>query len=557
MSDVGVSIEYFKSAVKSDSDIILVQCAQMTADVIAEASYEELIDIIIPGIHQLAQCDSPPANENIYSLMPDIAETIQDCFPDNAEMLIMNQILPLVHEAIENKSEYLDEFLAESFAALITIIETNDFITIELPHVIEFAKSSVKETRMIVTEFLSFLVDFFEPSLWYKQLFEIICTLSSDPLSSIRCQIPTLIAHYARRITTPREKAQFCGRMALFCRDSVTNVRIAAAKDLIVLSENLDPMSRFVTIFPALQVLINDPSEAVRKTISKHLGAIISTLGSKVDKSVVIKYCASLESEDSDMAFHAAFAFPAVALTLGESRWKEIKASFEHAIQSPENMVRRSLSFGLSSFAPLLDPEDLSRISLQFLNDLPAVGIGIISHISNILRFVNDREPFKPYISDPFKYNQWRIRLQISEQIRLCIDYLDRPFLIGIASQLIHDDVIAVRKDAVISLAKLMDNESTYIISDLANSDYFRDRICAAAIYQFLNTKLFHDDYTILEKLSKDPIPTVRIASAHAISTISKTVEDPVIDSILKVLRDDKDIDVKYAIGHPAIVCPQ
>jgi serine/threonine-protein phosphatase 4 regulatory subunit 1 len=188
-------------------------------------------------------------------------------------------------------------------------------------------------------------------------------------------------------------------------------------------------------------LLLGDSRATVREVVMKGLGPMIAQFGAQVQPPLVAKYCTLLSATESSIAFSAAFAFPAVALTLGRARWPEVKRAFEVAVSAKDYQIRRSLAFGLASFGPILDAETLCGVAKDFLRDVSEVAVGIITNLYQLVQYIERKEELLFCLIEPrTKYPKWRMRLRVSEQLRYCSDVFDRAALMASAKELLRDE---------------------------------------------------------------------------------------------------------------------
>ena len=74
------------------------------------------------------------------------------------------------------------------------------------------------------------------------------------------------------------------------------------------------------------------------------------------------------KSNDGDLAYHCAFNFPGVLLTLGPSWWPQLQPIHESLVKDVRWKVRRTLSFSLHEVAKIIGPEDTEKHLIPVLN---------------------------------------------------------------------------------------------------------------------------------------------------------------------------------------------
>jgi serine/threonine-protein phosphatase 4 regulatory subunit 1 len=299
---------------------------------------------------------------------------------------------------------------------------------------------------------------------------------------------------------------------------------------------------------PTLRRFLEDSQEPVRNVALKNLGALMAQFGSAIDPALVAKYCSLLAAGDPEMVFAAAFSFPAVALALGRARWPEIKPAFDVAVGSQNYQVRRSLAFGLVSFGPMMDQADLRTVLLDFLNDISEVAVGALTNLYQIVRYIVNKSEVLECLMGLLKKNaKWRMRLRISEQLRYCSEEFDREVLREAAKQLLHDEVAAVRNDAILSFVCFVEPDQVVYVATMAKSAYFVDREVVAAMIGYFPDEVLLQSVPILIALCADPVPNVRVSAARSLKSLGERVPDlqAEIDAACERLKCDPDVDVR------------
>lgn len=540
--------EVLENFIDSDDTDILCQCVTCVTESLDTCDEEFLDKTVVPSLIKLLKCEDKQPKTQMIDELCNFSEALFDVFPEKANDILNQQIFPILSEIISQGDAELIEGISYAYAALLTLIEKNDFVEKQLPLLVSFSKSASKEVRMTCVAVVSFLTQFFDPKVWYPQLYEILSTLASDQLGTIRAKIPQLIALYAKKIPDQISRAQLSGRYILFCRDSTTTVRQAAAEFLMTLSDALDQNERYITILPEINMLLIDPVESVRSAASRNLGQIIASLGSRADTQIVSKYCSLLTSRDANASFQAAYAFSAVAIALGKERWGELASAFEVACASKFPKVRRTLSFALSSFAHLLEPNDLVNVAGTFLRDFPEIAVGVISTLHQIVNLIEDKQSLLFCLEEPdTKYKSWRMRIKVSEQLRYCAEFYDKNILFQSAKDLIADDVAVVRKDAVLSFSYLLTEDKLSLVTQMTCDDRYWEREAAASVIGSLDINLAKQLIKPLLDLCHDKVANVRISAAVAAISLSDRLDGEDKEAIVNAieeLKHDADIDV-------------
>ena len=535
---------------------ILTQCVNCVTDSLDTCDEDFVDETVVPSLITLLKSKHQVVKEAMVNELCNFAEVLFEVFPLKANPILNKTVLPAINEILLTCEPEIIEPLAYAYSALLTLIEKNDFVQVQLPILVSYSKNPSKEVRIFCVLTLSFLIQFFDPSVWYNELYEMLSNLASDQIGTIRAKIPQLIALYSKKITDPLSRGQLTARYILFCRDTTTTVRQAAAEHLMTLSDALDQTERIVTILPEINLLLVDSVEAVRNAASKNLGQIIASLGPFSDSQIVSKYCTLLSSRDAQTSFQAAYAFSAVALALGKDRWNELSSAFEVACSSKFPNVRRTLAYGLVAFAHLLDPNDLSSIAASFLRDFAIVAIGVVSSLHQIVKLISDKNSLLFCLQDPCsKYKNWRMRLRVSEQLRYCSEFFDHDILFDSAKDLVADDIWIVRKDAIKSFVHLLTKEKSNHVIQMATDDRYWERSAAAAIIGLCQSDIALSLLPTLLELCHDKVANVRIsAAAAAVSVYDKLdgEKKAEIENAIGELKHDTDKDVSNAANNIA-----
>lgn len=545
-------LERLQQYIKSTQDFMLIHCSECVIDCASLVTAEQVRTILIPAIKTLLNNEDEEISDSMLMMVPDFVDALFDNFPDNAEEFLTKDILPLVHDIGTDQS---DQY-AESYAALVVKLKTDYFVKYEVPFLQELSQNDDEITRLTVANILLFLVEHINPSLWYNGLVSILSDLSSDSSAEIRTKIPPLFALYTKQLQSPKEKMQLSAKFVLFIRDSADSVRVAAAESLVTLCTALDASSNLVTVIPAARQLLNDQSEQTRTTMKKNIGPLVAQLGKQADRSLVSQYCNALFSTDVNIAYAAAYSFPAVAISIGADRFDELQSGFEHASASREYMVRRTLAYGLIEYAEVFGEDDLYETAINFLKDVPNVSIGILTNLDQYIEMMIDKkDDFLFALQNPSRFKEWRLRMEISKQIRKCQKYFKREDLIEIAKQLVVDSVWVVRCDAADSFVQLMNEDDVKFACDLATHSEYYVREEASRIIRLMESKYVDknedDIFEVLKKLSTDKVANVKIEAARATRYLLKEREgNEILKSIYIKLKNDSDADVTYAINN-------
>ncbi|KAH0789043.1 HEAT repeat family protein [Histomonas meleagridis] len=346
----------------------------------------------------------------------------------------------------------------------------------------------------------------------FSGILPIISTLSKDPLSKIRGMLPSMIDSYIGKIKDKNLAKQLYDIIAILSKDKVPYVRLKVTEALYQFSLKMDENSRMEVIDPIVSKVITDDDASVRTLAISRLAPVMSTFGEKVSKNLVSKYSEILLSGNQKDSYATAFCFSAVALSIGRERFRdELLPSFRQSLHNNDKKIKRTLSFALIALTQLFEPSELQEFVELILNDLPFVAIGVMSNLSDFLEKIVDVNKILPFLLEPLsKYPEWRMRLQVSIQLRKCKSFFPNEKLIESAYSLIGDKIAAVRNDATTSFAELMTEKDLHYINVLAKSDNHWDRLCAAEIMKKMNPMFIHLVQDSLDLLLADHVFSVQ-----------------------------------------------
>lgn len=391
-------------------------------------------------------------------------------------------------------------------------------------------------------------------------------------------------------------------------KDHNWNVRHTVPFALAAILPRLSPEQRRTVALKTLSALSADIYEPVRKSVLESLGEVLYTfhndpggpppelvqmfLGRKEDSDVrtgtrTSPYSAQLSTDTAQSATEAfythserphicAFNFPAVALTLGPSRWSELREAYLELAQNPSVEVRKTLAASLGELAKIIGADaarkDLVGVwfsCLRFGDDSVRVkAIEIFDTLSPLLSD-SDRIRMVGEISAAYGegvFSQWRERDILLGNLEGYIKLAGREvssFVKSILLKALDDTVAAVRKAAIRILphiwhaiswdSSLGQNFRNELYSFSTSPSYKRRAIFVAclhscAVHLSLNHPLplsIHDILKFAELLAEDPVIDVRIGIARLLDVISgKHKPSPTFERIRQRLATDSSEEV-------------
>lgn len=301
-----------------------------------------------------------------------------------------------------------------------------------------------------------------------------------------------------------------------------------------------------------MRSFIEDPSKRVRHSAFQHLGPFLATIPSAAITPAVLKpYLAmataggagrmvssAAAAGDDELTIFCAFSFPALAMTLGGSRWGDLRQLFLLLARHPEKRVRRPISHSLHDLAHIVGPaateRDLCPVFDLYRRDVEDVRRGVIRGLASFLSSLpaDARESRVPVLAetlDGLPQRGWRLRRLFARQLD-SLAALFSPVMVfaqvaSIAERLLNDEVAAVRHAAAARLAPLLeavgraDAELRQAVEERLlsrlSSDDARSRITLARALENLAMTLPEEDFLesflpAVRKLARDPIGGVR-----------------------------------------------
>jgi hypothetical protein len=123
-----------------------------------------------------------------------------------------------------------------------------------------------------------------------------------------------------------------------------------------------------------------------------------------------------LPNANPDTGYSAASSFRAVDLMLGKVRWASIECPFQARIVSLSYRVRRSVAYGIVSFADFLAPATVRFYARALGEDICDVAIGIVATLNRMLPMIDETQCFVDCLFRPtFRYPKWRPSIEVAK----------------------------------------------------------------------------------------------------------------------------------------------
>nr|CAG8509030.1 8253_t:CDS:10 [Entrophospora candida] len=238
----------------------------------------------------------------------------------------------------------------------------------------------------------------------------------------------------------------------------------------------------------------------------------------------------------------------AVVLTLGESRWDDLKETYLLLTRDIQAKVRRSLSYSLHEIARVIGPkkaeECLLAVFTLYLVDADEVQSGVIENLASFISCLpqtarNNCLPPLFGIWDDLK-QRWRLRNAIAKQMPTICRLFDSRnvinYLLPLAIKAVKDDVATVRETAIacVTLFEVVYDDDTLFaelincVREFAFENKFRSRVAfiqicrALALSAFPKPEFERYFIPILKNFSTDNVVNVRITLVRLIRDLCR-----------------------------------
>ncbi|CAJ0876989.1 15755_t:CDS:10, partial [Entrophospora sp. SA101] len=339
-----------------------------------------------------------------------------------------------------------------------------------------------------------------------------------------------------------------------FSNDAIWHVRRSCCLILPTICSRLPDEMKSERATSGIELFAGDVSRSVRSAAGDIIGELIALFypNGKVPETVV--------------------------LTLGESRWDDLKETYLLLTRDIQAKVRRSLSYSLHEIARVIGPkkaeECLLAVFTLYLVDADEVQSGVVENLASFISCLpqkarNNCLPPLFGIWDDLK-QRWRLRNTIARQMPTICRLFDSRnvinYLLPLAIKAVKDDVATVRETAIacVTLFEVVYNDDTLFaelincVREFAFENKFRSRvafiqICRALVLSAFPKPEFERYFIpILKNFSTDNVVNVRITLVRLIRDlcrIEQYYQDPMSKSqiidMIKQLAEDPDFDVR------------
>ncbi|EJD53078.1 ARM repeat-containing protein [Auricularia subglabra TFB-10046 SS5] len=393
--------------------------------------------------------------------------------------------------------------------------------------------------------------------------------------------------------------------------DTTWNVRQAAIFTLPNILNRLPPVQRRSLALNVLPQYAKDDNETVRASVLEILGEVIYAfkdddngppaeilnlyLGDSSkwaasasdglwssDSFFKPDYLSSVSAaaRDPSRELTCAFNFPAIALTLGKTRWAELRDFYLYLSHSSTHKVRRTIAASLGEVANIIGDENASRDLVPVWRrsvssddgDIRLKALDCLPHFIQSLA-QRDRDDIAGQLDDLWvkRLRGWREREVLTGHLCKLAMLLASHWntIRSLLFKALRDPVAAVRDAAIDQVANCFYESGVHLdtmrgeLAGLAESSSFRDRhtytTCCVAIYS--DDRGFSElgrpeMWQALSQLAHDRIVDVRIGVARAVGGLcdlhykdhrSRPAQAQAL--ILQLARDESDV-VRSFVRH-------
>ena len=417
-------------------------------------------------------------------------------------------ILPILHEVITSNEEFGDKAML-AYLEIAAMLDVDYFRKKQLHKIKSFVRDERERVRSSVARHLAALCGVYCDD-WFADLKEMIASLSCDSSASVRAGVPAIVSKYTEKIGDGR-LADVFGKLA---KDKAAEVRAAVVR---VCSDMVQASKDRKSVWEVIVKLVADKSGLVAAAVNLEIGRILAHAhAGEAANSLVKRYRSVSIAGTSEEQYQAAFYFPGVVIALGDKVAEYVKEIFYHFLAHDEVRVRRTLAFGFWSYSRRFSDDEVKNVVLRLLADDERVSVGVLTNMNHIVGELDDRKAITDWLIGTNAFpREWRTRKVIVEQLRYCCEPSEQSF--AKALEFLHDDVAAVRDEAVRSCIKLYTPACDDQIMSLVTSSSYRDRIAFCKIVEEVQSPGLRNG---LKALVQDPVSMVQ---QHAMEAMRNT----------------------------------
>ncbi|RHZ46846.1 hypothetical protein Glove_606g137 [Diversispora epigaea] len=458
--------------------------------------------------------------------------------------------------------------------------------------------------RMTMMSLIASLASIVGPEKCARLFLHELDKMATEPVFYVRKEAALAVGSLASVMPLDIITSKLLPLYDQFSNDPIWHVRRSCCLVLPTICSRLPEEMKFERAVKGMDLFAGDVCRSVRSAAGEIVGELIATFqpGGKVPESLIQNFLSLVpiregsngsngitggsfsgglgQQRDPERPVICAYNFPAVVLTLGESRWDDLKGTYVSLTRDMQIKVRRSLACSIHEIAKVIGPtktkEDLLNVFSLYLVDADEVKSGLIEHLAAFIECLpqSNRNEYLPTLNDVWEgvSSQWRLRNEIAKQISELCRLFDEQNVINhilpLTIKAIKDSVATVRETAVASFPALFEvlrgNESCLQklinrMNEFASDPGFRGRVVYIQICSaFVASDFPKDEFSkyflpSLAALSRDEVVNVKIALGRLAGELCRTeqyYQDPEnrpssIVNMIYCLADDKDVDVR------------
>ncbi|KAG8836042.1 hypothetical protein FRC17_010506 [Serendipita sp. 399] len=387
--------------------------------------------------------------------------------------------------------------------------------------------------------------------------------VGSDPVYWVRREASFAIGALAKVVPLELITGYLLPLYEMLVQDEQWHVRHSVLFALPGILARIDATQRRLLTVPSLVQLSRDPADPVRSGLLEVLGEVIYTFrddpgGPPLElinlfvppetawaaSEVLPSPATQTWLNDAERPIICAFNFPAVILTLGASRWSELRGYYLHLTQNSAGKVQRTLAASIGEVAAIVGPrhteEDLLPIFFCYLrSNEPEVRAKLIEALPKFFEVLP--EPKKELILEELRsmwlqLSRWREREDLARRLGDLVPLSGNraDLVVELLDNGVRDEVSAVRDAAISALPKFLKalngnpqlKRVMDLILSLATDTNYRRRVtfvaCVLSIIQAAEDPAFMNALPVWKPvrsdLVRDPIVDVRIGVARLVA---------------------------------------
>eukprot|EP01138_Halocafeteria_seosinensis_P005688 gb/GECG01005815.1/.p1 GENE.gb/GECG01005815.1/~~gb/GECG01005815.1/.p1 ORF type:complete len:814 (+),score=124.66 gb/GECG01005815.1/:1-2442(+) len=453
---------------------------KMLAETAQSVGFEKTKEMLFPLLETIANDNEFVLRQHFAYQLNGLAHMCVNQGGEEGYNAVLEEILPLLSTMVADRQAEVRISAGESLVSVAKYISGEDLGPRVLTIVLQLAHDDEMDLRMTAAVLFNALAEVLGPELCLQFVIPEIVALAEDPVFRVRKAAAMNMDAVCRTAGPENALKRLIPVFQQLARDDIWGVRKACAESLMSISRSIDPQARVTEIVPIFESFINDTSNWVRHAAVQHLGPFLSTLPrNKISSHLVSHYTnialrppTSRQSGfdyDQELVAYCAFAFPAVALTLGKERWSELRPLFEALYRNHQKKVRKPIAYSLHEIARILGTEkaekELTDAFDMYMRDVDEVRAGVVTHLADFLEALPEgpRESYLavleeiPRDSPPLN---WRFRYLLASQLQKLAKIFSSPatysVVVPLAFTLLQDPVACVRETTAAALAPVL-----------------------------------------------------------------------------------------------------